>query len=90
MVKPYDEQIENIMQNFKWLRVAKTMKALNWKWAGAKTCPSVDEMMAHARSLLFDVCKPKITGCRSGGFYASRDNKVLRLEFCAEYMDGDE
>ncbi len=89
-MKTKEEQIENIMQNFKWLHVAKAMKVLNWTWYSSKACPTVDEMKAHARSLLLDVCKPKLTGCRSGGFYASRDGKLLRLEFVVEYMDGDE
>lgn len=90
MTKTYAEQIENIMLNFKWQRVAKVMKALNWTWVNNKQPPTIEEMQKHARGLLFDVCKPKFTGCRSGGFYASRYGKTLRLEFCAEYMDGDE
>lgn len=45
------ELIEEVLNKFKFLRVRKTMQALNWRWFDEET-PSVIEIRNQAKKLL--------------------------------------
>ena len=84
-----EEQIDLIMKGFNFKRVQRAMDSLKWEWHG-QGIPSIDTLKTRAMQLLWDVCRPKVVSVRCGGFHAIRCNGLLRLEFCIEYMDGDE
>lgn len=71
-MKGKNEMIDNIMDNFDFGRVAKTMKALEWKWHDVKVIPEEYDIRKAARKLLKSVPDTFIkdnyyTG--SGGLY---------------------
>lgn len=94
----YNEQIEKdiqeIMDEFDWEKVHKTMLYLDWKWFG-KGVPSVELLKNRARSLLeysIDAIltsgKKKYKMCTStGGFeatarkYKDEDKIYMELKF---------
>ena len=52
---PLDKMIDEIMDEFNFAQVLKTMEALNWKWATAKrgySIPDMDDLRAAAERLL--------------------------------------
>lgn len=50
-----EQQIEELMDRFRFDQVQLTMETLDWKWAfAAYGVPSVEELRACARSLLKD------------------------------------
>jgi hypothetical protein len=54
-IKTTQENIDNIMDNFDFSRVIKTMKALDWTWANmhaADGTPTESEVRTFARNLL--------------------------------------
>ena len=52
---PVNKMIDDIMDEFNFAQVLKTMEALDWKWATAKSgygIPDMDELRATAERLL--------------------------------------
>lgn len=85
------EVVEDILDEFDFSVVQKTMLALEWAWATAEEgIPSLGEMRRQARTLLEDVYNhspsPNCT-MATGGFEATRimeyasDEKYLSLKF---------
>lgn len=44
--------IQEIIDNFDWVKVVETMSALNWKWAGQASVPNIHQLQVTAESLL--------------------------------------
>jgi hypothetical protein len=86
--------IDNIIEDFNWEKVHKTMTALNWKWHDSKgESPTIGMLFKCAVSLLHDAydgaVKEKINySAATGGFYArayvdeeTKEIYELRLSF---------
>jgi hypothetical protein len=81
--EPLDKMIDEIMDEFNFATVYKTMVALDWKWASSKNyIPSMDELRAEAERLLRDVADVRLNMwqdedwkspiiCSTGGFSAA-------------------
>ena len=78
------ELIDEIMDEFDFRRVHKTMEFLNWHWggrgvpAGELRVPSLAELRKEARRMLKDCCLEGHYSTESGG---------LRAEYFAETVD---
>jgi hypothetical protein len=81
--EPLDEMIEEIMDEFNFATVHKTMVTLDWKWALSKNyVPSMDELRVEAERLLRDAADVRLDMfkeepwespiyCSTGGFSAA-------------------
>ena len=88
------EAIENILDEYDFHRVQKTMEALNWLWISSEgEIPSIGELRRQARRLLEDVYRYEdssymMMGC--GGFEVIRTmeigdlTKYISLKFVVE------
>lgn len=84
-----EKLIDEVMREFNFERVSKTMQSLDWRWAitSSGRIPSLAEIRTLARQLLLDAIERK--GLAStGGFEASySENPVgpsLKLRFIVE------
>lgn len=78
------QYIDEVIQEFDWVAVHKTMDALNWKYAGDEETPSVGKLMLRARNLLQAAQDRKQDDytASSGGFRATAwADGSLRLAF---------
>ena len=58
---PVNKYIDDIMDNFNFAQVHKTMVALDWKWASSKNyIPSMDELRDQAERLLRGAAKSRL------------------------------
>ncbi len=82
-------QLDEIMNNFDFVKVARVMEFLDWKWLDSTTPPSKKELMSHARRLLTDVyLEPHNQwAIKCGGFTAEKSNGLLSLCFTIEEWD---
>ena len=81
--EPLDKMIDEIMDEFNFATVHKTMVTLDWKWALSKNyTPSMDELRTEAERLLRDAADVRLDMfkddswespiiCSTGGFSAS-------------------
>lgn len=78
------EQIDDIMDNFDFQKVLKTMRALNWEWGacGREHEPDESELRCTARSLLKSIASEPLHTISTGGFWAHNDGERLSLFFC--------
>jgi hypothetical protein len=85
------ETIENILDDFNFVRVNQAMEALDWQWALAEDgVPSMGELRRQARELLegaYHQAPSPYYSVGTGGFEATRTmetgdlNKYLSLKF---------
>lgn len=84
------EEIDFIMANFNFMKVAKAMKQMDWKWfvgyangnpVEIDEVPSEDRIRKKALDLLQEMRGNYIS---SGGFVATRDKYGLHLKFVVE------
>jgi hypothetical protein len=73
--------IEEIMDEFDFEIVHRTMKALDWKWAGFDGTPTIGDLRRMARELLNDLIKNKYEVTGSGGLFAYRMGATVGLRF---------
>lgn len=75
--------IDEILDEFDFETVHRTMKALDWKWSGCEVdIPSIGDLRRMARELLQELLrndKYHITG--TGGLYAYRIADTVGLRF---------
>jgi hypothetical protein len=91
------ELIDEVMDNFDFGKVAKTMKALDWVWATTEFyIPEESDIRKHARGLLnkaYDgaISKEDNYTVATGGFEAAYeiDYKVLSLRFIVSSWETD-
>lgn len=89
------EVLDNVFDNFDFERVKKTMDALNWQWAYAKSengVPTLDEIKAEAARLMWDCANMDDDVIATGGFRVEKDfsdpnDPWMRLTF--EVTDWD-
>jgi hypothetical protein len=70
---------EKLKKDFDFERVHKTMLALDWRWKGNPTSPTIDEMKNWLDKLFYSMLKEYkhgIVGTKSGGFALSIDEKA--------------
>jgi hypothetical protein len=84
--------INNIIDNFNWDRVQKTMEYLNWRWYSSceGEVPTIGPLLRQSIDLLhraYDLCEinKDITRVGTGGLFAlafwdDENNKVYHLE----------
>lgn len=83
-----DKRIENIISNFDFAKVHKTMLYLEWTW-GDKT-PTMSELIIHAQKHLEKAIEIKGVSA-SGGFWAEyfeyEQTNALELRFALASWD---
>lgn len=94
MKKWQKKAIKEIMVNFDFKKVHKTMTFLDWRWGIEAKVPSLAEIKSHAKEKLKRVCREsKDRGyffIDSGGFLVeaiSHESKILRLSFVLSEWD---
>lgn len=90
MSKDYQQQIDEIMDNFDFDRVHKMMVAVDWKWGSGEDAAVPDKVKLRqtARYLLQRVVSDELYGLCTGGFFARNRNGLLSLSF-GEFYDVD-
>ena len=86
------KQIDEIMDNFDFRKVAEVMEHLGWGWCGSGyEVPTESEIRSTARRLLQDVSRKLPSNVSTGGFRAqSYEDGNLTLEFVlAEWTTED-
>jgi hypothetical protein len=73
--------IEEIMDEFDFEIVHRTMKALDWKWACFDGTPTIGDLRRMARELLNDLINNKYEVTGSGGLFAYRMGATVGLRF---------
>jgi hypothetical protein len=80
---PVNQMIDDIMDNFDFIKVQNAMFALDWKWASSKNyIPSMDELRTETERLLRDAADIRLNmcigepwgtpiSCSTGGFKAT-------------------
>ena len=83
--------IDEIMDNFDFERVHKTMIALNWGWADKDdyellSIPEMYELKSHARKLLKASMEENMC-IGTGGFFVEKDGDYISLKFVVSEWD---
>lgn len=92
------EKIDEILNNFRFQRVRKTMEFLDWKYSGDKNYPSIEELIKSAKERLnraYDTLESNngypYFSTSSGGFKATAvrlyGDIELELDFIVESWD---
>lgn len=79
---PVNKYIDDIMDEFNFAKVLKTMEVLDWKWAASNGVPTMDELREQAERLLRDAAEARLGDykssywelgviCGTGGFQAT-------------------
>lgn len=79
--------INDIMNNFDFSQVWRTMSALDWGWGSPPKVPSVEDIRATARELLTRVTSGETVSLSTGGFGAYYEHESLILRFVLEEWD---
>ena len=87
------KRVRDVLDNFDFKKVEKTMKALKWTWKNNKTSPTMIELRNEAERLLNKLIN--LDDCdriKCGGFIAIKNGKYFELLFCvsdfsSEYME---
>jgi len=74
-------EIDEILDEFDFEIVHRTMKALNWKWSDLDDVPSIGDLRRQARELLLDLIKHGYYCTGTGGLFAYRMSDVVGLRF---------
>lgn len=90
-----EDDIQEILDEFDWVRVIKTMKALEWRWVGVDGFPCLYDLQVKARGLLSEAAKAVLRSPKkkyrymvgTGGFevvaqkFKDTDKIYLELKF---------
>ena len=97
MKKWQKKAIKEIMKEFDFEKVHKTMTFLDWTWGWDGKVPSLAEIKSHAKEKLKRVCRESNGqgrfGISSGGFLGeivSHESKILRLSFVLSDWDTEQ
>ena len=89
MEDKYQDAIDNIMDNFDFEKVHKTMKALKWVWAG-EGIPHITSIRKKARGLLKDAFQHK-NNIVTAGFHvhysSDKDGEYVHIMFVVADWD---
>ena len=72
-----NNQIEELINNFDFVKVQKIMKFLNWTWFPRNDVPSLDELKKEANSLLKEAMNQSYCDISTGGFEVINDNTSI-------------
>jgi len=76
------ELIDEILDEFDFEIVHRTMKALDWTWHGSVESPSIGDLRRMARGLLQELLRnDKYHSTGTGGLYAYRMADTVGLRF---------
>jgi hypothetical protein len=76
------EIIDEILDEFDFETVHRTMKALDWKWSGCEVdIPSIGDLRRQARLLLQELFRNKYRCTGTGGLFAYNENGIVGLRF---------
>ena len=76
------ELIDEILDEFEFELVHRTMKALDWKWAGCEVeIPSIGDLRRQARVLLQELLRNTYRCTGTGGLYAYKEDGLIGLRF---------
>ena len=92
-----EKQIEEVMDEFDFRKVAEYMKSVEWVWHSTDGVPSESDLRKSVRKTMRDLSNKGEHGYYSGGFdirfYENKDDKWLRFDvkFVLESwaMDGE-
>lgn len=77
-----EQMINDIIEEFNFLKVKQAMTCLNWKWKDK--APSLTMITEKAMNLLTKACEKKVWRLGTGGFMVERtadnDNNTTKLE----------
>ena len=86
-----EKRLDDIMDNFDFDRVHKTMELLDWHWATSKDggVPTVDEIRDVAADILWELVNSNNEFIATGGLEARKDfsdpsNPFIELKFVVE------
>lgn len=81
--------IDQIMDNFNFENVHKTMVLLDWKWCTCNGIPTIEELRMSARKMMIDVIERNCYSVSSGGFKTEwkKDEEYLLLSFHVSEWD---
>ena len=81
--KTFDELFDEILENFDWERVHKTMVFLDWDWYDKKgsKVPTIGSIIKKAKELCLSAYNSNVDSVATGGFCATFDDGILTLEF---------
>ena len=94
-VNKYTKEIENILDNFDFIKVYKVMDSLNWTWVKGDTryFPDILELKKCAKQLLEQASSEGMkakedffvsTGGFTVEFFYLKETKLLKLSFAIE------
>lgn len=75
------EIIDEILDEFDFEKVHRTMKALDWTWYGSDGVPSIGDLRRQARELLQELLKHNRYCVGTGGLFAYRMADTVGLRF---------
>lgn len=78
--------IDDILDNFDFERVKKTMDALDWAWFSTGGIPSVSDIRREARRLLRECMKTKEIRISTGGLTARREEIEGKTYYSLEFV----
>lgn len=84
--KKFHKWVENIMDEFDFDRVHKTMKSLNWEWRD-KGVPDITEIRENAIYILNRAYESESGYCATGGFEAKVTKHGVSLKFVVADWD---
>ena len=79
--KEMGELVEEILDEFEFELVHRTMKALEWTWHGSVESPSIGDLRRMARGLLQELLKDNNQCVGTGGLFAYRIADTVGLRF---------
>ena len=89
LTEKQQEIIDEIMDNFDFEKVHKTMIALNWGWAdsdGGLSIPDLSDIKKSARCRLKTAMEENVS-CASGGFFVEKEDDYISLKFVVAEWD---
>jgi len=86
------ELINEILDEFDFEIVHRTMKALDWTWHGSVESPTIGDLRRMARGLLQELLKHNHYCVGTGGLFAYRmaDTVGLRFEVASYEVEKEE
>jgi hypothetical protein len=75
------ELIDEILDEFDFEVVYRTMKALDWTWYGSVESPTIGDLRRQARKLLQELLRNNHCCVGTGGLFAYKEDGLVGLRF---------
>lgn len=79
--KEMGELVDEVLDEFDFEKVHRTMKALEWTWHDTDGVPTIGDLRRQARELLQDLLKHNHHCVGTGGLFAYRMADTVGLRF---------